>query len=85
MNICSAIVHAKPEMAGVVQANLEAFKGVEVHGGVEAGKLIVTLEGEGDDALADTMAKFNDVTGVINTVMIYHYCGEEPADTEVMK
>ncbi len=72
-------------MAGVVQARLEAFEGVEVHGGAEAGKLIVTLEGEGDDALADTMAKFNDVTGVINTVMIYHYCGEEPADKEVMK
>ncbi|WP_275098701.1 chaperone NapD [Sedimenticola hydrogenitrophicus] len=85
MNICSAIVHARPEVASVVQAHLEAFEGVEVHGGADAGKLIVTLEGQGDDALADTMAKFNEVTGVINTVMIYHYCGEEPADKEVMK
>ncbi|MCW8847694.1 MAG: chaperone NapD [Sedimenticola sp.] len=85
MNICSAIVHAKPEVAGIVQASLEEFAGVEVHGGAEEGKLIVTLEGEGDDALADTMAKFNDVSGVINTVMIYHYCGDEPADKEVMK
>ncbi|WP_260291535.1 chaperone NapD [Sedimenticola hydrogenitrophicus] len=85
MNICSAIVHARPEVASVVQARLEAFEGVEVHGGADAGKLIVTLEGQGDDALADTMAKFNEVTGVINTVMIYHYCGEEPADKEVMK
>ncbi|AKH19829.1 chaperone NapD [Sedimenticola thiotaurini] len=85
MNICSAIVHAKPEMAGVVRTDLERFPGVEIHGGVEEGKLIVTLEGENDDALADTMAEFNDVTGVINTVMIYHYCAEESADEEVSK
>jgi nitrate reductase NapD len=85
MNICSAIVHAKPEVAGIVQASLEEFAGVEVHGGAEQGKLIVTLESDGDDALADTMARFNDVSGVINTVMIYHYCGDEPADMEVMK
>lgn len=85
MNICSAIVHAKPEMAGVVQERLETFRGVEIHGGVEVGKLVVTLEGQNDDALADTMARFNDITGVINTVMIYHYCGEESADEEVLK
>jgi len=83
MNICSAIVHAKPENAGVVQINLEKLDGVEVHAGVELGKLVVTLEGETDDALADKMTKFNEVDGVINTVMIYHYCGDEPAHEEV--
>jgi nitrate reductase NapD len=84
MNICSVIVYAKPEMAGVVQSSLEEFTGVEVHGGVEEGKLVVTLEGDDND-LADTMHKFNDVTGVINTTMIYHYCGDEPANEEVLK
>ncbi len=85
MNICSAIVHAKPENAGAVQVNLEKLSGVEVHAGVEQGKLVVTLEGETDDALADKMTKFNDVDGVINTVMIYHYCGDQLADEEVRK
>ncbi len=85
MNICSAIVHAKPENAGAVQVNLEQLDGVEVHAGVDEGKLVVTLEGETDDALADKMTKFNEVDGVINTVMIYHYCGEESADQEVTK
>lgn len=50
MNICSAIVHARPDVAGSVQASLERFPGVEIHGGVDQGKLIVTLEGAGDDA-----------------------------------
>jgi len=85
MNVCSAIVHARPENAGAVQARLEEFSGVEVHGGVEEGKLVVSVEDGSDDKLADTMAAFNDVDGVINTVMIYHYCGDESANEEVTK
>jgi len=81
-NLCSAIVHTRPENAVRVQADLEAFEGVEVHGGVEQGKLIVTVEGTEDDALADTLARFSDVKGVVNTVMIYHFCGEDEAYNE---
>ncbi len=85
MNICSAVVHARPEKLGVVEMALGAFPGVEVHGSSDAGKLVVTVEGGEDDALADTLARFSDVDGVINTVMIYHYCGEESLDEEAIK
>ena len=85
MNICSAIVHARPEAAGTVRENLEGFDGVEVHGGVDQGKLVVTLESDGDDGLADTMSRFNEISGVINTVMIYHHSGIETLDQEVVK
>ena len=85
MNICSAIVHAKPEKAGMVSARLEEFSGVEVHGGQEEGKLIVTVEGSEDDALADTLTKFSDLEGVISTVMIYHYNEEEAISEEVIQ
>ncbi|PLY12025.1 MAG: ferredoxin [Sedimenticola sp.] len=85
MNLCSAIVHAKPEKAVLVSDRLKTFSGVEVHGGQKEGKLIVTIEGTEDDALADTLTKFNDVDGVISTVMIYHYCGEEAANEEVLQ
>lgn len=85
MNICSAVVHARPEKLGVVQSALEEFNGVEVHGSSEQGKLVVTVEGRADDTLADTLAKFSDVDGVVNTVMIYHYCGEETLDEEANK
>lgn len=85
MNICSAIVHTRPDTAGQVRTSLEGFSGVEVHGGVEEGKLVVTLESEGDDGLADTMHRFNEISGVINTVMIYHHSGIETLDQEVVK
>ena len=85
MNICSLVVHAKPEKVDFVHAQLDAFDGVEVHANTEQGKLVVTVEGSGDDMLADTMARFNDVDGVLNSVMIYHYCGDDSADEEVIK
>jgi periplasmic nitrate reductase NapD len=85
MNVCSVVVYTKPERSGAVTTKLEEFNGVEVHGGQEEGKLVVTVEGGDDDKLADTMAAFNDVDGVINTVMIYHYCGDENVNEEVTK
>ena len=77
MNLCSVIVHAKPENCGVVQARLEEFPGVEVHGGEEEGKLIVTVEDADEDTVADTMMAFNKVEGVISSTLIYHYGGED--------
>ncbi|MCP3671498.1 MAG: chaperone NapD [Gammaproteobacteria bacterium] len=85
MNVCSCVVYTKPESSGVVTTKLEEFAGVEIHGGREEGKLVVTVEGGSDDKLADTMTAFNDVDGVINTVLIYHYCGDENDNEEVTK
>ena len=85
MNICSAVVHTRPERYQEVQQRLCEFPGVEIHGGSEAGKLVVTIEGGGDDPLADTLNKFNDVEGVLNTVMIYHYCGDDSLDEEAIQ
>lgn len=72
MNLCSVVVYSKPKNSKFVKKELEKYKGVEVHGGVEEGKIIVTLEEESDNILADTINKFNDIKGVINTVMVYH-------------
>jgi nitrate reductase NapD len=77
MNVCSLIVHTKPESSGVVQTRLEAFPGVEVHGGGEEGKLIVTVEDAEEDSVADTMMAFNNVEGVISSTLIYHYGGDD--------
>jgi len=83
MSICSVVVHAKPARGPSIQTALERIPGVEVHAGAAVGKLVVTVEGPNDDTLADTMAQFNHVEGVINTVMVYHYCGEEYETEEV--
>jgi len=79
MNICSLVVHTRPEMGPVVSERLEKFKGVEVHGGQDVGKLIVTVEDQGEEIspVSDTMNALRDVKGVVSTVLIYHYGGEE--------
>ena len=84
MNVCSVIVHAKPENCGVVRTQLEAFPGVEVHGGEQEGKLIVTVEDADNDTVADTMMAFNKVEGVVSSTLIYHYGGED-LDEEVIR
>ncbi len=79
MNICSLIVHTTPQRGAEVSHRLEAFKGVEVHGGQESGKLIVSVEDEGESLspISDTMNALRDVDGVVGTTLIYHYGGEE--------
>jgi nitrate reductase NapD len=86
MNICSVVVHAKPDQSDAVRLRLEEFPGVEVHGGGDTGKLIVTVEDSGDtsDSVADTMMAFNSVEGVISSTLIYHYGGDD-LDEEVIR
>ena len=72
MNICSCVVHTKPGGGPRVAALLTELPGLEVHGGVEEGKLVVTLEDTEESLAADTMSRLNDVPGVVNTILIYH-------------
>ena len=85
MNLCSVVVHARPEKISQVEHNLAELPGVEVHGGSQdEGKLIVTVEDEGDATAADTMMSFNSVDGVISATLIYHYGGDD-LDEEVIR
>lgn len=77
MNICSLVVHAKPEKARAVEEGLLALPGVEVHGGQAEGKLVITVEDTEQSAAADTLTNIGCVEGVINTVLIYHYGGDD--------
>ena len=77
MNICSLIVHAKPDRARTVEEGLLGLPGVEVHGGQAEGKLVVTVEDTPESEAAETLAAINGVEGVVNTVLIYHYGGDD--------
>lgn len=72
MNICSLIVHCKPENAPEIRDQLLNYDGVDVFGGLEEGKIIATIEGNGEKALSDIVAEFNHISGVIDTAMVYH-------------
>lgn len=85
MNLCSVIVHARPEKMQQVEASFAELPGVEIHGGVEdEGKFIVTVEDEGEISAADTMMSFNSVDGVVSATLIYHYGGND-LDEEVIR
>jgi nitrate reductase NapD len=77
MNICSCLVHTRPERGKGVAALIAELPGVEVHGGVAEGKLVVTVEDAGESLAADTLGAIGTVEGVINTVLIYHYGGDD--------
>lgn len=73
MNICSVVVYTRPENAQSVRALIEQLEGTEVHGGMDEGKLIVTVEHADDSVMADTIRGFANVEGVLSTSMIYHH------------
>ena len=58
---------------------MAAFKGVQVHAGEEFGKLIVTVEDAGEtiSPVPDTLNAMREVEGVVSTILVYHYGGEE--------
>ena len=65
-----------------VEKELEALSGVEIHGGKEEGKLIITVEDTESASAADTMMGFSAIKCVISATLIYHYGGND-LDEEV--
>ena len=72
MNISGVIVYAASENADLVEQSLNAISGVEVHA-VEDGKLVVTVEHENINALADQVTQFHDIAGVMSVAMVYQH------------
>ncbi|MGB5735040.1 MAG: chaperone NapD [Thiohalocapsa sp.] len=78
-NICSCVVHTKVAAGPGVAKRLDALPGVEVHAGAELDKLVVTVEDTPDQFAADTIGDLNQVPGVINATLVYHYGGDDIA------
>ena len=72
MNISGVIVYAAPKQVDSVAKSLSAIEGVEVHA-VEDGKLVVTVEHNNINALADQVMQFQDIPGVMSVAMVYQH------------
>ena len=72
MNISGVIVYAAPEQSELVVKGLNAIEGVEVHA-AENGKLVVTVEHENINSLADQVMQFQDMSGVMSVAMVYQH------------
>jgi nitrate reductase NapD len=82
LNISSIIVHPGPGLAEAVRARLDELAGVEVHAVAQDGRMIVTIEAEGDGAMADAFDAINKTEGVLSASMVYHQTESDP-DVEI--
>ena len=84
MNICSLVVHARPDSVDVVRERLMEFSGVEIHGEAD-GRLIVTVEHDDRKVVSEAIMEFSNVKGVLSSALIYEYSGhpeEGPEEIE---
>ena len=86
MSISSLVVHALPERAEEVRANLIALEGVEVHAISDEGRMVVTVDVERDNQAADTLMDIQKQDGVLSASLIYNrfdnMTGQSPAEKE---
>lgn len=78
MNISSVLVNARPEGVTQVHAGLLALAGVEVHAVTDDGRLIVTIEADSDQAVANLFEAINQQPGVLSAAMVYHQYESDP-------
>ena len=84
MSICSLVVHTRPEKLPFVSKSLGEMVGVEIHAQDESGKLVVLIDHPDRQVCSQTMMDMANVSGVINTSLIYEYFEEsEPTGKEI--
>jgi len=74
MNIAGVVVHARPGQGELVEKRLVEIPGVEVHARTEDHRMIVTVEEQGDNFVADTLVRLDRVEGVLSAAMVYQHC-----------
>lgn len=78
MNISSILVNVRTEQIAQVQQELATLNGVEVHAATEEGRLIVTIEADSDQAVANMFEVINHLPGVLSASMVYHQYESDP-------
>ena len=77
MNISGVLVKAFPEHIETIEASLNKFDGVEVHGNNSDGRMVVTVERETSGTIADLLVEMQNIPGVLSASMIYHQFEDE--------
>lgn len=78
MNISSVLVNVRPNLVRQVQGDLATLNGVEVHAATEEGRLIVTIEADSEQAVANMFEVINHLPGVLSASMVYHQYESNP-------
>ncbi|HMW24361.1 MAG TPA: chaperone NapD [Burkholderiaceae bacterium] len=78
MNISSVIVIPQPERAAEVADDLQRIDGVEVAAVSPEGKIIATIEADGDRETVETYETIAGLARVLSVAMVYHQKEDEP-------
>ena len=73
IHISSLVVHSRPSQATAVAARIWEMPGVEVRGGVEAGKLVVTLETANESEVVERLNAIQLLEGVLAATLVFHH------------
>lgn len=83
-HVASLVVHCRPELRLAVINAIEQLTGAEVPVSSEQGKLVVSLEGPGQQHIVEHIDIIALMDGILSTTLIYHEfaeleSGKEPA------
>ena len=71
-HIVSLIVYARSEQRDAVAIELNRIEGLDIHAIDPTGKLIITLETEGEADILDCIDRIQAIAGVLGANMVYH-------------
>ncbi|MBB5696375.1 chaperone NapD [Muricoccus pecuniae] len=71
-HISSLVVHCRRELAPSIAGRIGEMPGMEVHGGVEEGKLIVTLETVTESEIVERLNVVQLINGVLAATLVFH-------------
>ena len=72
IHVSSLVVHCRRERAATVATALRTMDGVEVHGGVPEGKLVVTLETATEGEIVERLNQVQLLDGVLAATLVFH-------------
>jgi len=79
LHIASLVVHANPANLDPVAQSIGAMPGATIHAATPNGKFVVTLEaGKSDNVLA-TVARIQELEGVLSAALVYQYADSREA------
>ena len=76
MNIAGVVVHARLENLPLVEAEISAMQGAEIHA-VKDGRIVVTVEDDDYQKTSDTVLNLHQIKGVLSASLIYQHCEDD--------
>lgn len=73
MQISGVLLQVRPEQAQSVRECIARIAGTEVHAITADGRIVLTVEREHGQELAQTLQQMTDIPGVLASALVYHY------------